>query len=94
MTPKELESALRNIGPKVATQLINAGIDSPEKLKQMGSKKAFLQIMASGSFSGCFNAAYLYALEEAILDCDWRDIPDQKKRECKEFTAELREQFS
>ena len=31
---------------------------------------------ATGDSYGDFNAAYLYALEGAIRDCDWLDIPE------------------
>ncbi len=81
MSPKQLAKQLRNIGPTVAAKLIMAGIDTPEKLKKYGAKEAFLRIHRSGGFCGKFHAAYLYALEGAITDCDWRKIPEKKKRE-------------
>jgi DNA transformation protein len=90
MTAEELTKELRNIGPIVAKKLINAGIDTPAKLKKAGAKKAYLRIFQTGGFCGRFHAAYLYALEGAILDCDWRAIPEEKKREFKAFTEELR----
>ena len=90
MNIDQLAQSLKNIGPKTASQLINAGIDTPKKLRDRGAKQAFMDIQASGGFCGCFNAAYLYALEGAILDCDWRDIPEKRKSEFKEFTSELR----
>ena len=90
MTQEQLAKALRNIGPIVAQKLINAGIDTPEKLRQLGAKKAYLKILESGGFCGTFHAAYLYALEGAILDCDWRAIPKKTKDEFKAYTEELR----
>jgi hypothetical protein len=36
-----LAKQLRNVGPKLAAKLIEAGIDSPEKLREIGAKKAF-----------------------------------------------------
>jgi len=38
---------------------------------------------------GDFNAAYLYALEGAIRDCDWLDLPDKIKQEYKEYAQNL-----
>lgn len=89
--PQEtLQKDLRNIGPEMAAKLIAAGIDSPEKLRRLGARKAFLKLHETGQFCGKYNAAYLYALEGAIRDCDWRAIPERLKSEFKEYTAELR----
>ena len=38
-------------------------------------KRAFEAMYAQGDAYGDYNAAYLYALEGAIRDCDWLDIP-------------------
>ena len=78
---KDLAKQLRNIGPKLAAKLVDAGIDSPEKLRRIGAKKAFEKMYADGDSYGDFNAAYLYALEGAIRDCDWLDIPEKIKLE-------------
>lgn len=91
VSPKQFAKQLRNIGPRCASQLIHAGIDTPEKLKQLGAKEVFLRMHRSGALCGTFHAAYLYALEGAITDCDWRMIPEKKKKEFKAFTAALRE---
>ena len=84
-----LQKELRNIGPEMATKLANAGINSPEKLRKLGAKKAFLKLHEKGQFCEKYNAAYLYALEGAIRDCDWRAIPEKLKTEFKNYTAEL-----
>ena len=86
---KTLAKELRNIGPKLAEKLIDAEIDTPEKLRKMGAKAAFLQMYATGDAYGDYNAAYLYALEGAIRDCDWLDIPDDLKEEYRVFAQQL-----
>ena len=86
---KDLAKKLRNVGPKLAAKLVAAGIDSPEKLRQLGAKKAFEKMYPDGDSYGDFNAAYLYALEGAIHNCDWLDIPEKIKQEYKEFAQEL-----
>ncbi len=86
---KALAKQLRNVGPKLAEKLIDAGIDTPETLKQLGAKKAFKQMYPDGDSYGDFNAAYLYALEGAIRDCDWLDIPDKVKKDYKQFAQHL-----
>ena len=86
---KDLAKKLRNVGPKLAAKLVQAGIDSPEKLRRMGAKKAFQILYADGDSYGDFNAAYLYALEGAIRDCDWLDIPEKIKLEYKKYAQGL-----
>ncbi|WP_372681924.1 TfoX/Sxy family DNA transformation protein [Desulfosarcina sp.] len=86
---RELAKQLRNVGPKLAEKLIEARIDTPEGLKKLGAKKAFEKMYASGDSYGDFNAAYLYALEGAIRDCDWLEIPDEIKQEYKEYARRL-----
>ena len=86
---KDLAKRLRNIGPKLAERLVEAGIDTPEKLRRIGAKKAFEKMYATGDSYGDFNAAYLYALEGAIRDCDWLDIPDKIKQEYQEYAQNL-----
>ena len=86
---KNLAKQLRNVGPKLAAKLLAVGIDSPEKLRKMGAKKAFEKMYPSGDSYGDFNAAYLYALEGAIRDVDWLDMPDSIKQEYKEFVQNL-----
>ena len=71
MNAKELSLQLRNIGEKSAERLLAVGIDSPEKLKEMGVEKVYLKILSRGLLPCSFNAAYLYALHGAIIDCDW-----------------------
>ena len=86
---KELAKQLRNVGPKLAAKLVEAGIDSPEKLKKIGAKEAFKQMYPTGDSYDDFNAAYLYALEGAIRDCDWLDLPEKIKQEYKEYAQGL-----
>ena len=86
---KILSKQLRNVGPKLAEKLISAGIDSPKKLKEMGAKAAFHKMYKNGDKYGDYNAAYLYALEGAIQDCDWLEIPEELKVEYKEYAKSL-----
>jgi len=84
-----LVKQLRNVGPKLAARLIDAGIDSPEKLRTLGAKRAFETMYARGDAYGDYNAAYLYALEGAIRDCDWLKIPEDVKAEYKQYAQNL-----
>ena len=73
---KQLSKRLKNVGPRLAEKLLTAGIDSHEKLKEMGAKGAFDKMYKDGDKYGDYNAAYLYALEGAIRNCDWLEIPE------------------
>jgi DNA transformation protein len=86
---KDLAKQLRNVGPKLAAKLVEAGIDTPEKLRQIGAKKAFEKLYPAGDSYGDFNAAYLYALEGAVRNCDWLDIPEKIKQEYKKYAQNL-----
>jgi hypothetical protein len=44
---------------------------------------------AQGDAYGDYNAAYLYALEGAIRDCDWLEIPEEVKAKYKQYAREL-----
>ena len=86
---QQLAKQLKNIGPQLAARLFAAGIDTPDKLRAMGARAAFEKIYGDGDRYGDFNAAYLYALEGAIRDCDWLDIPEKIKKEYKAYTHRL-----
>ena len=86
---RSLARQLKNVGPKLAAKLIEAGIDSPDRLRKLGAKKAFEKMYPTGDAYGDYNAAYLYALEGAIRDCDWLDIPSTLKQEYKQFAKAL-----
>ena len=88
----ELVKRLKNVGPKLAEKLLEVGIDSPEILKAVGALKAFNLMYQSGDKYGDFNAAYLYALEGAIRDCDWLDIPESIKAEYQAYAQQLQKQ--
>ena len=45
---EDLAKQLRNVGPKLAAKLIEARIDSPKKLRQLGAKKALEKKYAAG----------------------------------------------
>lgn len=81
---------LRNLGPRTRPQLQEVGIASREKLAALGTEEAFrrLYFRFAGEFK--FSTNYLYALEGAILDCDWRAVPPARRQELKAFLQELK----
>jgi len=71
-----------NIGKEASKKLISVGIDTPEKLIELGSKEAFIRIKAIDN-TACFSM--LQALEGAIQDVRWHYLPDSTKKDLKEF---------
>ena len=69
---------LRNIGPKSMAWLRQTGIRTLDDLKAVGSLAAFVRIKRAG-FKPSLNL--LYALEGAVLDCHWQDLPDGRRGE-------------
>ena len=72
----------QNIGKQIEQQLLQVGIDTPEKLKEIGSKQAWLNIKAIDP-SACYNR--LCALEGAIQGTRWHHLREDVKQELKEF---------
>lgn len=67
---------LRNIGPKSMAWLRQTGVRTLADLKAVGALAAFVRVKRAG-FRPSLNL--LYALEGAILDCHWQDIPDARR---------------
>ena len=75
-------SKLPNIGKTVEAQLIQVGIDTTEKLKEIGAKEAWLKILEIDD-SACINR--LMALEGAIQGVKKSMLSDEVKADLKDF---------
>jgi hypothetical protein len=69
---------LRNIGPKSMAWLRQTGVRTLDDLKAVGALSAFVRVKRAG-FKPSLNL--LYALEGAIMDCHWQEIPDTRRAE-------------
>jgi hypothetical protein len=67
---------IRNIGPKSMAWLRQTGVRTLEDLKSVGALAAYVRIKRAG-FRPSLNL--LYALEGAILDCHWQEIPEARR---------------
>ena len=67
---------LRNIGPKSMAWLRQTGVRSLDDLKAVGALAAYVRVKRAG-FKPSLNL--LYALEGAILDCHWQDVPEERR---------------
>lgn len=69
---------LRNIGPKSAAWLRQVGLRTREDLAAVGTVEAFMRVKRAG-FKPTLNL--LYAIEGALQDCHWQEIPDSRRSE-------------
>lgn len=72
-TPK-----LRNIGPKSAAWLRQVGLRTEADLVAVGPVEAFMRVRRAG-FKPTMNL--LYALEGALCDCHWQDVPEPRRQQ-------------
>ena len=75
-------SKMPNIGSTLEKKLIEAGINTPEELKKLGSKDAFIKIKFVDN-TACYNM--LCALEGAIQGVRWHNLSDDTKKDLKSF---------
>ncbi len=73
---------LLNIGKEMESQLHRAGISTAEELKAVGSREAWLRILAFDP-SACIMR--LYGLEGAVRGVRWHSLDPGVKAELKSF---------
>ena len=78
---------MMNIGKEMAKKLTTIGIDSSEKLIQIGSKQAFLQLKQEYP-NVCL--VHLYTLEGVICNTEFNCLSEEKKKVLKEFSDFLK----
>ena len=69
---------MRNIGPKSAAWLRQVGLRSLEDIAAIGTVDAFMKVRRAG-FKPSLNL--LYALEGALTDCHWQEVPESRRTE-------------
>lgn len=69
--------ALRNLGPKSALMLAEAGIRTMDELAELGAVRAFLRVKALRPKQASLNL--LWALAAGLEDRDWRDLTKAEK---------------
>lgn len=76
-------SGMQNLGSVAEVKLQEVGIDTPEKLREIGAEGAFLQVRDLLDEGACLH--FLYALEGAIRSQPKKELPANRKRALKEF---------
>ena len=74
---------LPNIGRVNADKLRRAGVETPEQLRELGSKEAFFRVRLHADPGACVNM--LCGLEGAISGIRWHDPPAETKTDLKQF---------
>lgn len=69
---------LRNIGPKSAAWLRQVGLRTLEDLTAAGPVEAYMRVRRAGFKPGL---NLLYAIEGALNDCHWQDVPEARRTE-------------
>lgn len=69
---------MRNIGPKSAAWLRQVGLRTREDLAAAGTVDAFMRVKRAGFKPGL---NLLYAIEGALNDCHWQEVPDARRVE-------------
>ena len=69
---------LRNIGPKSAAWLRQVGLRTLDDVAAAGAVGAYLKVRRAG-FKPSLNL--LYALEGALTDCHWQEVPESRRAE-------------
>lgn len=80
-------TSMMNIGKEMEKKLTAVGIDTSEKLIELGAKQAFLKLKEEYP-SVCL--VHLYSLEGAISNTEFNCLSEEKKKELKEFSDFLK----
>lgn len=80
-------TAMMNIGKEMARKLTSVGIDTPEKLIELGSMQAFRKLKEAYP-QVCL--VHLYTLEGAIFNIEYNRLSENKKKELKAFSDSLK----
>ncbi len=75
-------TSMRNIGKEIAKKLGAVGIHTAEELKRLGSREAFFRLKTRFP-NVCL--VHLYTLQGAVDDVEYNQLPEETKRELKEF---------
>ncbi len=79
--------SMANIGREMERKLKTIGVDSPEKLLELGAEQVFFQLKEVWP-QVCL--VHLYALEGAIRGVEFNSLPKARKKELKEFSDILK----
>ncbi|HCK18230.1 MAG TPA: competence protein TfoX [Thalassospira sp.] len=85
---------MRNIGPTSSRELSEIGIENGDQLRALGIEETTRRLLFRFGSEKKISLNYLYALEGAIHDRDWRDITHARKQELRSLLERLRRELS
>jgi len=83
-------TSLRNIGKELEKKLKSVGISTAEELKTIGSKEAFSKLKKKYPNGKAMSLVHLYALEGAVTDTNFNQLPENVKEGLKHHSDELK----
>ena len=85
---------MRNIGPTSSRELGEIGVETREELVILGIEEFTRRLLFRFSSEKKISVNYLYALEGAMHDHDWRDISPSRKEKLRQLLEQLRAELS
>jgi DNA transformation protein len=85
-TGKQL-SELRNLGPVMERWLHEVGIETIDDLRALGAVESWRRIKFA--FGRHVTVIALLALEGALVDCDWRALPEGRAADLRRAAAAM-----
>lgn len=80
-------AGLPNVGAVLERNLLAVGIDSPDMLRSIGSREAFMRIRTTVDSGACLHM--LYGLEGAVRGIADSRLPQDEKDSLKAFVRDL-----
>lgn len=77
---------LKNLGPRSVEWLASIGVETRSDLERIGSVAIYARLKADGL---PVSLNLLYAIEAALLNIDWRELPGETKAQLKYETLRL-----
>ena len=81
-------TSLKNIGKEMERKLKSIGINSPEELKKIGSTDTFFRLKLRYP-EICL--VHLYCLQGAVDDMEYNELPEEMKKNLKQFSDQFKE---
>jgi DNA transformation protein and related proteins len=81
-------SALRNLGPKSAAMLAEAGIRTIGELREIGAVKAYVRVRTFRSRGASLNL--LWSMAAGLEDRGWQDLSKDEKNALRADLRQLR----
>ena len=72
-----LISEMKGLGPVTSERLASVGVGTSDRLEQIGAVEAYRLLMYAFPEWVTLNA--LWGMQSALMEIDWRDLPDAVK---------------